>query len=120
MNYPPKPKKVAYVVFVGHKPGIYGTWTECEQQVSGFKGARFKGYTNGEDAVKVWREFEKAGTIATKHGKQPTRTYRPKPRVDTTIAARARRLVATSDREGKGASTTTCTSASCSYPACQC
>ncbi|MFP3727504.1 RNase H1/viroplasmin domain-containing protein [Priestia filamentosa] len=29
--------KKFYVVWSGHKPGIYTTWAECEAQVKGFK-----------------------------------------------------------------------------------
>lgn len=33
-----------YVVWAGRVPGIYHSWSECEQQVKGFKGARFKSF----------------------------------------------------------------------------
>lgn len=39
-----------YAVRAGREPGIYRTWEECEQQVSGFKGARFKGFRTHEAA----------------------------------------------------------------------
>lgn len=29
-----------YAVRAGHKPGVYTTWTICQQQISGFKGAQ--------------------------------------------------------------------------------
>lgn len=32
---------MSYIVTVGRKPGIYMTWHECEQQISGFPGAKF-------------------------------------------------------------------------------
>ncbi|MHA8110228.1 ribonuclease H family protein [Lactobacillaceae bacterium Melli_B4] len=34
-----------YAVKRGRKPGIYNSWAECKEQVSGFNGARFKGFT---------------------------------------------------------------------------
>ncbi len=39
-----KPK--VYVVWQGRQPGIYRTWAECEAQVKGFAGAKFKSYPN--------------------------------------------------------------------------
>lgn len=37
-------RKKYYVVWSGRKPGIYTTWHECQQQVSGYSGAKFKSY----------------------------------------------------------------------------
>jgi ribonuclease HI len=34
----PRPKAAFYAVSAGHKPGIYTTWAEAEQQVKGFSG----------------------------------------------------------------------------------
>lgn len=118
-----KSKKVAYVVFVGRIPGIYETWEECNAQVHGYPGARFKGYTIYEDAIKVWDEFEELGKIAVKQPgpKQGKKEFRPRThkRVDPAITARARRLVNAS-KEVDGSNMTTCTSANCTYPACNC
>lgn len=42
-------KKKFYAVRVGKRPGIYSTWSECEEQVKGFSGAIYKSYaTLGE------------------------------------------------------------------------
>ena len=35
-------KKKYYAVKVGKTPGIYGTWSECEEQIKGFPGALYK------------------------------------------------------------------------------
>lgn len=35
-----------YVVWAGRTPGIYNSWKECESQVKGFKGARFKSFAD--------------------------------------------------------------------------
>lgn len=37
--------KKYYAVKKGRHPGIYSTWPEAQQQVQGFKGAIFKGFT---------------------------------------------------------------------------
>ena len=39
-----------YAVKNGFVPGIYTTWEECEAQVKGYKGARYKSFSNEEDA----------------------------------------------------------------------
>ncbi len=39
-----------YVVWKGHRPGVYATWAECEQQVSGFAGAKFKSFPTRAEA----------------------------------------------------------------------
>ena len=52
----PAPKRKAepetkyYAVRAGVKPGVYTNWTLCQQQITGFKGASFKSFTNYEDA----------------------------------------------------------------------
>lgn len=40
-----------YAVKVGRTPGIYTTWKECEEQVHGFKGARYKKFPVARDAL---------------------------------------------------------------------
>ena len=35
-----------YAVKVGRKPGVYSSWSECEEQVKGFPGAIFKSFTD--------------------------------------------------------------------------
>ncbi|MHA8137533.1 ribonuclease H family protein [Lactobacillaceae bacterium Scapto_B20] len=39
-----------YAVRRGRKPGIYNSWPECQEQVTGFNGARFKGFTDLDEA----------------------------------------------------------------------
>ena len=45
-----KAKNNFYAVLAGRQPGIYRTWAECQRQVIGFKGAKFKGFVTLEDA----------------------------------------------------------------------
>jgi ribonuclease HI len=44
-----------YVVWEGLAPGIYTSWEECEAQVKGFAGARYKAFRNIEDATRAFR-----------------------------------------------------------------
>lgn len=39
-----------YVVWRGKTPGIYSSWNDCEKQVKGFDGARFKSFKTREEA----------------------------------------------------------------------
>ncbi|CAF9940908.1 MAG: hypothetical protein ALECFALPRED_008899 [Alectoria fallacina] len=39
-----------YAVRVGYQPGVYHTWTDCLEQVKGFKKAMFKSFTTLTDA----------------------------------------------------------------------
>ncbi len=43
-------KKKYYAVAVGLKPGIYDTWPEAQKQVTGYAGAKFKGFTDRTEA----------------------------------------------------------------------
>lgn len=43
--------KAFYAVRVGVVPGVYSTWSECEQQIRGISGAKFKKFVDYHDAV---------------------------------------------------------------------
>lgn len=40
-----------YAVKIGKKPGIYTSWPETQKQTHGFPGAKFKSFTNKEEAL---------------------------------------------------------------------
>ncbi|WP_126938731.1 viroplasmin family protein [Veillonella sp. VA142] len=42
--------KKYYAVRVGHNPGIYVTWSDCEVQVKGFPGAQYKSFPTETEA----------------------------------------------------------------------
>lgn len=48
--------KKAYVVWVGEMPGVYDNWTDCEKQIKGFAGAKYKGFNSMENATKAFNE----------------------------------------------------------------
>ncbi len=62
-------KKNFYVVRVGRTPGIYKTWKECQQQVTGYSGAEFRGFVTREEA----EEFMRGETLSPREtaGKAP-------------------------------------------------
>lgn len=45
------PKKI-YAVRNGRQTGLFTTWAECQKQVTGYAGARFKGFTSAEEAMR--------------------------------------------------------------------
>lgn len=49
-----KKKNKFYVVWRGLNPGIYKCWDECRQQVTGYQGAKYKGYEKEKEALQAW------------------------------------------------------------------
>lgn len=45
-----------YAVKNGLVPGIYNSWPECEAQVKGFSGAKYKSFSSMEDALEFMGE----------------------------------------------------------------
>lgn len=43
-----KPK--FYVVWQGNEPGIYDSWSACQQQIKGFPGAKYKSFSSEAEA----------------------------------------------------------------------
>lgn len=44
-----------YVVWKGVKPGVYGSWQECQQQIKGYEGARYMAFPNEEQAKLAYK-----------------------------------------------------------------
>ena len=65
----------AYVVWVGRRPGVYHSWAECELQVKGFDGARFKGFP---DAAEAARALEEGPAAYWGVGERPRRPAAPR------------------------------------------
>lgn len=57
--------KKFYAVRSGRKPGVYDTWAECENQVSGYSGAEYKSFWSREDAEEyvAGKNPERAGGV---------------------------------------------------------
>ncbi len=64
------PKSKYYVVWNGRKPGIYEGWDNCKEQVSGFNGAKFKGFPTKDLALSAFsddpRKYTEKGLQAPK------------------------------------------------------
>ncbi|MBE6305270.1 MAG: ribonuclease H [Bacteroidales bacterium] len=53
-----------YVVWQGLSPGIYDSWEECEHQVRGFAGAKYKAFNSIEEATAAFRgSYEDQATL---------------------------------------------------------
>jgi len=46
-------KEKFYVVWAGVNPGIYTNWTECQLQIKGFEGAKYKSFESKEEAERA-------------------------------------------------------------------
>lgn len=51
-----KKKAAYYVVWAGKTPGIYDNWEDCEAQVKGTAGAKYKGFASREAAEQALEE----------------------------------------------------------------
>ena len=51
-----KKKPKFYVVWQGHAPGVYKTWPECQNQIAGFSGAKYKSFSTMAAAEKAFTE----------------------------------------------------------------
>jgi len=59
-----------YAVCVGHVPGVYDEWPECQAQVSGFSGGSLKGFDSRAEAEASYLRF------IAKQGIQNQRCYK--------------------------------------------
>ncbi|MBQ7498726.1 MAG: ribonuclease HI [Selenomonas sp.] len=56
-------KKKVYAVKVGRQTGLFNTWAECEAQVKGFMGAKFKGFMTAQEAMAWLAGAETPATV---------------------------------------------------------
>lgn len=54
-NNTPQRFRKFYVVWEGRSAGVYDSWEECQAQVEGYPGARYKAFPSQEAAVKAFR-----------------------------------------------------------------
>lgn len=47
-------KEKFYVVWKGKRPGIYKTWKECKEAITGFKGAEYKSFPTFDQAKNAY------------------------------------------------------------------
>lgn len=47
-------KQKYYVVWEGVTPGVYTSWNECQLQIKGFEGAKYKSFESKEEAERAY------------------------------------------------------------------
>ncbi|MBU0662989.1 MAG: ribonuclease HI [Proteobacteria bacterium] len=65
-------KKKVYAVAAGLKPGIYDNWPEAEKQVKGYAGAKFKGFTDRDEAEAWLKNRQYNFAPVKKEGREKT------------------------------------------------
>lgn len=48
-------KKKFYVVWSGHKKGVFTSWNVCKKNITNFTGAQYKSFTNKEEAETAFK-----------------------------------------------------------------
>ncbi len=73
-------QKKVYAVRRGRQTGLFASWAECQKQVTGFPGARFKSFTDAQEAMK-WLSGEETAPAPkrTVHRKKAAKTAAPSP-----------------------------------------
>lgn len=73
-----KSQNRAWVVFRGRKPGVYHSWDETNEQVTGFSKGRQLGYKTFREASLAWEEWQTkiAAMVAASRPAQPPPAYK--------------------------------------------
>jgi len=87
-----------YVVWKGHKPGVYPNWEECKAMVEGFTGALYKSFPSRLEAENAFKD--KAHLHIQK--KTQTRTSLPSSIIRDSICVDGAWNTATGDMEYRG------------------
>ena len=72
------PKKV-YAVRVGRSCGLFTSWADCEKQVAGFPGARYKSFATAQEAL-AWLAGSDAPHAERRPARPSARLARPRPK----------------------------------------
>ncbi|MDE6360008.1 MAG: ribonuclease H family protein [Muribaculaceae bacterium] len=60
-------KRKFYVVWEGRDPGVYDNWEDCQAQIDGFPGAKYKSFKSQQEAVEAFRgSGEEEETLLTR------------------------------------------------------
>ncbi len=85
-------KQKFYVVWEGVTPGIYSSWTDCQLQIKGYEGAKYKSFDSREEAERALASSPYAyiGKNATnKKGNKPTSHTLPAAVIENSLAVDA-------------------------------
>ncbi len=97
-----KPK--FYVVWSGIKPGIYTSWEECQKQIKGVEGAKFKSFKTRETAEEAFngKSGDYLGKEVVENDLTPEQLRRIGKPIQESIAVDAASSSATNEVEYKG------------------
>ena len=76
-----KKKPKFYVVWQGHEPGVYKSWGDCQKQISGFSGAKYKSFGSMAQAEKAFTE-DASEHWGKSDGSKPKKAPTPKRTLD--------------------------------------
>ena len=93
-------KQKFYVVWEGVTPGVYTSWTDCQLQIKGYEGAKYKSFDTREEAERALATSPYAyiGKNAKKKSEKVSSETLPACVIDNSLAVDADRK---SDVEGK-------------------
>lgn len=49
-------KQKWYVVWAGHEPGVYESWSECQAQIMGYSNPKFKAFGSEQEALRAYED----------------------------------------------------------------
>ncbi|MFB5762375.1 ribonuclease H [Paenibacillus medicaginis] len=91
-------KQKYYVVWVGKKTGIYGSWGECQSQVNGVAGAKYKAFESRAEAEKAYARGWK-GYWGSQSSQSSQSAKSGSPKTAGASAARSPRAAASTQEE---------------------
>ena len=81
-------KQKWYVVWAGHDPGVYESWSECQAQITGYSNPKFKAFGSEQEALRAYEDG--AYAFARRHSvpeEMQSTTSTPKPEANVVDAA---------------------------------
>lgn len=86
-------KQKYYVVWEGVSPGIYQSWTDCQLQVKGYEGAKYKSFDTREEAEQAFAsspyQYIRKHTSSAPQTAQPASGGLPPCVIDNSLAVDA-------------------------------
>ena len=56
-------KQKFYVVWKGHKTGVFDSWETCKKQVAGFDGAEYMSFPTKDEAHKAFKKAQRWSAV---------------------------------------------------------
>jgi ribonuclease HI len=78
-------KQKYYVVWKGHKEGVFESWEECQEQIKGHPQAQYKSFTSKTEALFAFKEKAEKHLYASKKTTTKSQTQLPAIPIDNPI-----------------------------------